>query len=226
MTDVDKLVDGNDVTAVTSGALADAIIVWLDACASKGLEPRLSAKTGEVKLLAGPNSWAIACTPESMKAAMGAFKSDARFQRSGVKRNGFTSCMYLLSHPKDVPYVANGHTRTNGSAQTAGNTATVHLGSVAKAKAAYDKAKAKAEQAKAAWEKAEQDAEQAKAAISDAEQAEQLHKAEQAKAEQAKQAREVEQAKANKAALQAKLEKMKLEQAKLEKLLQAAEQAA
>jgi hypothetical protein len=218
MTSEEKLL-GNDVTSVMSGALGDAIVVWLDACASKGLEPRLSAKTGEVKLLAGPNSWAIACTPESMKAAMIPFKGDIRFQRAGVARNGYTSCMYLLSHPKDIPYAANGHTR--GTHQTEGNTQTVTLGSVAKAEAAHVKAEAAAAALRVKLAEAEKLAAEKLAAIDDARQAEKLAAA--AKAEKAaeKAAAEKAAAIADRAKLEAKIKKMREDAAKLEALLAA-----
>jgi hypothetical protein len=201
MTSEDKLANENDVMAVTSGELADKIATWLDVCAIKELEPRCVCTTGTVTLKAGDRAWNYACTPESMKTAMMPFKSDARFQRAGVKRNGFTSCMYLLSHPKDVPYVANGHTRTNGSAQTAGNTETVHLGSVARAQAALDKAVT-------ASEKATAFVEECRGKLLDAQNAEQVRKLEADKATVAKEQKAIEDAKTNRAALLARAAKL------------------
>jgi hypothetical protein len=205
--------DGNDVLAIANGSLGDAIVTWLDACAIKELEPRCVCTTGTVTLKAGDRTWEIACTPESMKAALVPFKSDARFQRSGVKRNGYTSCMYLLNHPKDVPYVANGHTRTTGSAQNASNTNTTHLGSVAKAQAFLTK-----------WENAlataQDSVDKAKIALADAKAAAAVKELEDAKAKEAKEQQEIADAKANRAALIAKSEKLAKQLADMQALIE------
>lgn len=224
MTDESKSVTGSDVTDVTSGALGDTIVAWLERCAAQSIQPRVTATTESVTLRAGAHATKVACTPESMKAALLPFKADARWNVSGIKHAGYTDAVYRLN--EQIPGHVKRVVATRGKAQTEGNTATVVLGSVAKAKAAYDKAADKTAKAKSAWKRAEQAEQAAFAAISDAEQTEKILKLEQAKAEQAKHDKAIEQAKLNKAALQAKLEKMRAEQAKLEKLLRDAEQAA
>lgn len=217
MTDLEKSKTGSDVSDVVSGTLGDTIVAWLEACAANEIEPRVSCKTNEVTLKAGPRAWKIDCTPESMLAALLPFKGDARFQRSGVKRNGYTSCVYLLRHPKDVPYVANGHTR--GTRQTEGNTRTTVLGSVAKAEAAAAKAVKAVEALRVKLAEAEAAAVKAAAAVENARQAEALHaaaKAEAAKAEAVKN-RSALLAKAE--ALRVKAAKAAAEAAELDKLL-------
>lgn len=210
MTSEEKSTTGSDVSDVVSGTLGDTIVSWLNACAANEIEPRLSCKTNEVTLKAGPRAWSIACTPESMMAALLPFKGDARFQRSGVKRNGYTSCVYLLNHPKDVPYVANGHARTTGTHQTAGNTQTRTLGSVAKAEAAKNKAFDKMNAAELAFNRAKEVYVEAKAAVIDAQKAEELHAAQKAEAAKA-------EAKANRTALLAKAEALRAKAAKAAK---------
>jgi hypothetical protein len=219
MTSEEKMLNGDDVSAVASGQLADAIETWLAACATKELEPRATCTTTSVTLKAGDRAWVLEATPESIKTAMAPFKSDARFTRAGVKRNGYTSCMYLLNHPRDIPYVANGHTR--GTAQTASNTGTVTLGSVDKAQRAIEKAQEKIDALNVKLNDAKGDYNKALDALDIAIAAEKVKKLEDAKIADAKNAKMLEDAKLNRAALIAKSEKLAKQLADMQKLLDA-----
>jgi hypothetical protein len=217
MTSEEQSVTGSDVSDVMSGTLGDAIEVWLTACAAKELEPRATCTTTSVTLKAGDRAWVLEATPESVKTAMLPFKSDARFTRAGVKRNGYTSCMYLLSHPKDVPYAANGH--THGTTQNASNTGTKVLGSVAKAQKMVDAASDKMDHAEVAFIKATKVWEDAKVALEDARKAEEVKKLEDAKKLEVSEAKKLEDATKNREALVARAAKLQKQLADMQALL-------
>lgn len=224
MTEHPKSKTGSDVTDMTSGALGNTIVAWLEKCAAQSQQPRVTATAESVTLRAGPHATTLQVTPETMKAALAEYKSDARWNVAGVKHAGYTDAIYRLN-AATPGYVSSGKPRTNGTAQTEGNTQTRTLGSVAKAEAAHVKAEAAAAALRVKLAAAEKLAAEKLAAIDDARQAEKLAAAAKAEAAKAEAANNRTALLAKVASLKAKAAKAAAEAAEIDKLLAEAAQA-
>jgi hypothetical protein len=220
MTSEEKNKTGSDVTDVTSGTLGDTIVAWLEKCAAQSIQPRVTATANSVTLRAGPHATTLQVTPETMKAALAEYKSDARWNVAGVKHAGYTDAIYRLN-AATPGYISTGKPRTTGTAQTEGNTQTKVLGNVAKAEQAVKKAQDKLDSAHATVRTAEQAVITAEQALEDAKKTQEVKAFEDAKKIEEQKAKKIEDAKKNRAALEAKIKKMREEAAKLEALLAA-----